>query len=174
MIHVDTRPEAPGEFSAIDELLREAFGGHAEAALVAALRASRDYDPQLALVAARSAEVLGHITFSRIAIDDGRRRVAAAALAPMAVRTRHQGKGVGSALVVSGLQACRAAGYRLAVVVGHPRYYPRFGFQAAAPHGLRLPFAAPTEAFMVAELVAGALDDAAGLVVYPPEFAAVC
>lgn len=174
MIHVGTRPETPGEFSAIDELLREAFGGQAEAALVAALRTSPDYDAQLAIVAVRSEEVLGHIKFSRVTIDDGRRRLAAAALAPMAVRPRYQGQGVGSVLVVSGLQACRAAGYRLAVVVGHPRYYPRFGFQAAAPHGLRLPFAAPDEAFMVAELTAGALDDAAGLVVYPPEFAGVC
>lgn len=173
MSYEGIRPECLFDFRAIDVLHREAFGQPAEAALVAALRASAAYDPGLSLVAVGAGEVRGHILFSRIEIDDGHTRLAAA-LAPMAVRPRHQRQGVGSALVRSGLEACTAAGYGLVVVVGHADYYPRFGFQRASPHGLRLPYAVPDEAFMVAELTAGALDDAAGMVVYPPQFAAVC
>jgi putative acetyltransferase len=89
----------------------------------------------------------------------------------MAVRPALQRRGIGSALVREGLARCRAAGHRIAVVLGHPEYYPRFGFSPGAPRGIRSTWEVPDDVFMVLELVPGALDGVAGIVHYRPEFA---
>jgi putative acetyltransferase len=75
-------------------------------------------------------------------------------------------------LVRAGLDVCRAR-HDLVVVLGHPGYYPRFGFVVAAAHGLTCEYPSPPEAFMVVELRPGALSRARGLVRYRPEFAGV-
>ena len=89
--------------------------------------------------------------------------VTAMALAPMAVLPDYQGQGIGSALVREGLEACRRAGHRIVVVLGHADYYPRFGFKPANGHGLRSPFPVPDEAFMAMALVPGGLDGISGV-----------
>jgi putative acetyltransferase len=90
------------------------------------------------------------------------------ALAPLAVTPARQRQGIGSQLVREGLRACAAAGHRIVVVLGHPAYYPRFGFSAALARPLKAPFSG--ESFMAAELVPGALPGVAGEVRYPPPF----
>lgn len=90
----------------------------------------------------------------------------------MAVRPEFQRRGIGSRLVRAGLEECRRAGYAAAVLVGHPGFYPRFGFSPAIAKGLKCEFPVPQDVFMVVELAAGALDGTAGLVRYPPEFVA--
>jgi putative acetyltransferase len=91
-------------------------------------------------------------------------------LGPMAVLPASQRLGIGSQLVEAGLQACRDTNYGVVVVLGHPAYYPRFGFTPAKPHGIVWEHAAPEEAFMVQELQRGALARTRGVVKYRPEF----
>ncbi len=88
----------------------------------------------------------------------------------MAVHPEFQNKGVGSKLVLRGLEDCRRLGHKIVVVIGHPGYYPRFGFHLARDRGLNVPFPVPDEAFMVLELVPGALKHVQGEIVYPSPF----
>lgn len=103
----------------------------------------------------------------------GHSNLPALALAPMAVRPEYQNQGIGSELVRHGLRQCRDLGHKVIVVVGHPEYYPRFGFSLARAKGLEAPFPVPDEAFLVLELVPDALEGIKGVVNYPPEFADV-
>jgi putative acetyltransferase len=94
----------------------------------------------------------------------------ALSLAPMAVLPEFQNSGIGSQLVRTGLERCRELGHTIVVVIGHPEYYPRFGFVPARKEGLDLPFPVPDEAFMVCKLAPDALERIKGMVKYPPEF----
>ncbi len=140
---VTIRPEAPADAAPIGALLRAAFGGEAEAALVERLRAA-DALP-LALVAeAPPGEVVGHVAFSPLPIaTDAGEIVHALALAPLAVRPDWQRRGVGARLVREALDRLRASGAPLVVVLGDPAYYGRFGFRAEAAAGIRCPYAGP-------------------------------
>ena len=150
MLHV--RPERPDDHIAIDEIHEAAFGQINEARLVAELRKGDGFTPELSLVAVRSNQVVGHILFSPIHIATARADVHALALAPMAVRPELQGRGIGSELVRRGLDACHRLQHGIVIVVGHPHYYPRFGFTPARPHGLEAPFPVPDDAFMVRKI----------------------
>ena len=95
--------------------------------------------------------------------------VAALALAPMAVLPDRQRQGIGSALVRYGLEACKEQGHRIVVVLGHPDFYPRFGFSAKLAEPLESPYGG-RPSHMAVELVAGALDGVVGKVMYSPPF----
>ena len=164
------RPEEPNDCAAIGEVNRLAFGQDNEARLVEALRRSADYIPQLSLVAQIDGRIVGHVLFSPAVIETPERAVPTLALAPMAVHPDYQRRGVGSALAREGLKACQELGHGSVVVLGHPGYYPRFGFVPAPPRGIRPPFEVPAEAFMVCELLPGALAGIHGTVRYPPAF----
>ena len=164
------RPEAPGDRDPIYHLQCEAFGGEAESRLVDALRESAAFIPELSLVAVESGEIVGHILFTRLTVEDERVSHPALALAPMGVLPARQNLGIGSALVRRGLEEARRLGHGVVIVLGHPEYYPRFGFRPAGALGIRSPFEAPPEAFLAMELSPGALSDVHGLVRYPPEF----
>jgi putative acetyltransferase len=159
------RPAASGDHAAIGRLNDAAFGGTEEGLIVERLRADGEITAEL--VTADGGEIVGHILFSRLPIETGRRIVDAVALAPMCVRPDRQRTGVGSALVRAGLEACREQAVEAVVVVGWPEYYPRFGFTAEAAQTLSAPFSGP--AFMVLELRPGALSDG-GVVRYPAAF----
>jgi putative acetyltransferase len=171
LIPHQVRGEQPQDREAIFRVNREAFGRETEARLVDALPRSEAFFPELSLVAVDEGGVVGHILFTRIQIKTASGPVPALALAPMAVLPGLQRQGIGSALVQRGLEECRRRGEKLVVVLGHPEYYPRFGFVPAGPHGIRAPFPPPPEAFMVLELDPGALEGVSGEVAYPPEFA---
>jgi putative acetyltransferase len=164
------RPEKIKDYKAIHEVNELAFGGKGEANLIVALRKSDSFIPELSLVAIQKGEVIGHILFSPIIIKSKERVISALALAPMAVHPKFQNKGVGAKLIYRGLEDCRRLGYKIVVVIGHPGYYPRFGFLPAREKGLDVAFPVPDEAFMVLELVPGALDVTQGEIIYPPEF----
>jgi putative acetyltransferase len=145
-----------------------AFGRPDEADIVDRLREhARVY---LGLVAIDGETIIGHILFTSVTLRGGGTPHTVMALAPMSVLPARQRRGIGSALVRAGLQACRAAGHDVVIVVGHPAYYPRFGFVRARPLGLTSDPPFPDEAFMIAELTPGALGSRHGVVVYGEEF----
>jgi putative acetyltransferase len=166
----EIRTEGPEDIEAVFDVNREAFGQDDEARLVDALRLSPAFIPELSLVAVEGSRVVGHILFTRIKIRSPERTFDALALAPMAVLPGYQRRGIGSALVERGLESARDLGHRVVIVVGHPEYYPRFGFVPAGPLGIRAPFEVPGEAFMALALSPGALAGVQGQVEYPPEF----
>ena len=164
MKSVEIRPEAAPDHLAVRTILEAAFGQAEEAALVDLLRREPG---TISLVAARANEVLGHLLLSQVRLGDAR----PLALAPMAVRPDHQREGIGGALVLAALDAARASGAPAVIVLGHPEYYPRFGFVPAAPHGLRCKWPVPAEAYLVHELEAGWLErTGGGEVVYSAAF----
>lgn len=123
------------------------------------------------MVAIEEGEIVGHILFSTLDVTIDGRAVKAVALAPIAVLPDRQRSGIGSALVRAGLDLARAEGWEAVIVVGHPDYYPRFGFSAASARHLAAPFSG--KAFMALALREGALDGRAGRVVYPAAFGLV-
>lgn len=163
------RPETPADLNAIHEVNRLAFGQDAEAKLIDGLRAGSFV--RLSLVAEVDGRIIGHILFSRLPIITETFVVEALALAPVAVLPTHQRQGIGTKLVEEGLRACREAGHKIVVVLGHPAFYPRFGFSAKRAEPLTSPFGG-REAWMAMELVAGALAGVVGQVEYPPPFGA--
>src|SRR5262245_8625137 len=110
----------------------------AESRLIADLRAARL--AVIDLVAEDQAEIVGHILFSKLCVLSDAKPVDTLALAPLAVRPDRQRSGIGAALVHAGLEAARVGRWRAAIVLGHPSYYPRFGFSAPRARRLLAPF----------------------------------
>lgn len=161
------RGEQERDRDAVRALNLAAFETPAEANLVDALREQARL--LICLVAEEAGGVVGHILFSPVSLaGHPERRIMG--LAPMAVVPGHQRMGIGSALVRAGLERCRDLGFGAVVVLGHPSYYPRLGFQPAARFGIDCEYEAPEEAFMLVELVSGYLRGATGTVQFHPAF----
>jgi putative acetyltransferase len=165
------RDERADDSVAIRCVIEHAFGQPLEAELVDALR--RGDALTVSMVAENAGEVVGHIAFSPVIIRASDAVHEGLGLAPLAVLPELQRRGIGKALVQAGLDACRARGHRVVVVVGEPAYYQRLGFATAGEFGLECAIPVPAEVFMVAELSPGALAGCAGMVSYRPEFEAV-
>ena len=163
-IHV--RLERPGDQDQIRVVNERAFGGSEEARIVDALRGC---EGSLSLVATAAGGIVGHILFTPVRIEPPR-AARVAGLAPMSVLPEQQRQGVGSALIAEGLSRCRELGYTAVVVVGHPEYYPRFGFVQASTRALQYEYSVPSESFMLLELVPDALKGPPGVAHYRPEF----
>ena len=140
------RQEASGDTSAIRQVNEEAFGQTEEADLVEALRRRGAFT--LSLVALLADQIVGHILFTPVRIESGDSSFEAVGLGPMAVLPAYQRKGIGSRLVQAGFEECRRAGHEIVVLVGHPEYYPRFGFLPAKRFGIRYEEEVPEEVFM--------------------------
>jgi len=161
------RQEKPGDRKAVRALNEAAFDSPLEARLVDALRdlSSRT----ISLVAEDGGVVVGHIMFSPVTHAD-HPGLKVVGLAPMAVAPDRQRQGIGSVLIEDGLEKCRQEGYVAAVVLGHPTYYPRFGFRPSTYFGIDSAYEVPAAVFMALELVPGALADKKGRVDYHPAF----
>jgi putative acetyltransferase len=168
---LDIRPEEPRDVETIDRITELAFGQRGEADVVRELR--RQGAALVSLVAEADGGVVGHILFSPVQVHDDSFEGSAVGLAPMAVSPGRQRQGIGSRLVERGLDTCRERGYAAAVVLGHPQFYPRFGFRPALEHGLHCEYPVPPEVFMAMELEPGALSRVEGLVTYHPAFAEI-
>jgi putative acetyltransferase len=160
------RLETAGDRSAIRQVNEAAFGTSEEADLIDALRA--DGVVLASAVAEIDDQIVAHVLFSRMTVETSAGAVSAAALAPMAVTPAYQRRGIGSRLIGYGLDRMREIGERIVLVVGHPAYYPRFGFSSEHARAIDHPF--PPEVFMALELVPGALDGVRGRVQYPRAF----
>lgn len=144
-----TRTETGSDATAVREINLAAFATAAEADLVDALRTDPHWIPGLSILAMTSDGIpVGHALLTRCHIGD----VPALCLAPCAVLPRFQRTGAGSAAVQAGLDAARVRGERHVVVLGHPGYYPRFGFGRASDHGIHLSIEVPDDALMVLSL----------------------
>jgi putative acetyltransferase len=174
---IQIRKERPEDFAAIRVVIERAFASADEALLVDRLRKAGK--ATLSLVATEDDTVIGHILFSPVTIESGDRvssRNADAGarkglgLAPLAVLPEFQNRGVGSLLVNVGVEDCRKSGYDYVVVLGHPHYYPRFGFAPTVRFNLKSEFDVADEVFMVMELSEGALQSQSGVVKYQIEF----
>jgi putative acetyltransferase len=160
--------ERAGDAEAIRQVNEEAFGRPEEANLIDALR--RRGACLVSLVAVDGERIIGHILFTPITIDGVKPTPDAVGLGPLAVLPSHQRRGTGANLIRIGLEECRKAGQEIAIVLGHPGYYPCFGFQPAHLFGIRCEFDVPEEAFMAMALREGALVGCGGVVRYLPEF----
>jgi predicted N-acetyltransferase YhbS len=160
---VTIRPESESDREAIAKVHRAAFGRDEEGAIVERLRASDAYLPEFSLVAELHGEVAGHTILSLGRLDDR----PALALGPIGVLPERQRAGVGSALMRASLDRAREQGHQLVVLLGHPEYYPRFGFVPAETLGIMGGWSGP--AFMALELVPGGAG-AGGLFTFPAAF----
>jgi putative acetyltransferase len=162
------RPEQPGDQFQIRQINQQAFADDAEADLVNELR--KTGLSLISLVAEENAQLIGHILFSPVTLAGQKLAARIAGLAPMAVLPEWQGRGVGSLLVTTGLEYCAKAGYVAVVVLGHPDYYPRFGFVPASRFQIKCEYDVPDEVFMVKELRAAALQGISGKIQYHSAF----
>jgi putative acetyltransferase len=162
------RPERPEDAARVRRVNELAFGQAAEADLVEKLRQA--CTDSLSLVAEDDA-IVGHILFTSVVVESAGRRVLGMGLAPMAVLPDRQRQGIGSQLVRRGLEILRERGCPFVVVVGHPEYYPRFGFEPASLHGLASQWeGVPDAAFMVLVLDVHAMAEVSGVAKYREEF----
>ena len=161
------RLENVGDARCVRELNSLAFPTDAEANLVDALR--EEARPVISLVAVDDETLVGHIMFTPVELE-GSPLLKIMGLAPMAVVPDQQGRGIGAQLVASGLEHCEAMDVEAVVVLGHPAYYPRFGFVAASTRGIDSEYGVPDAAFMVLELKLGSLAGIEGTVHYHEAF----
>ncbi len=170
------RAEKPEDVEAIRRVNVSAFGRESEANLVDQLRGTAS---TFSFVAIESEHIVGHIFFSPVTIPQSGRSANEGecddslfilGLAPVAVLSEHQRKGIGAALIQHSLEECARLGCKAVVVLGHPEYYPKFGFVPAKEKGLKCEYTVPDEVFMVLELESGALEGRVGIVKYRSEF----
>jgi putative acetyltransferase len=162
--------EGPGDISGIRLVNQIAFDGNYEADVVDRLR--KNCPAILSLVAKQGDEVIGHILFSPASIVQLEGwMVPGMGLGPLAVHPDRQGQGIGTALCRAGMQRMAAEGYPFVIVLGHPSYYPRFGFTKASTLGIKCAFkGVPDDAFMICILDVEAMSGVAGTAYYRQEF----
>jgi putative acetyltransferase len=164
------REERQADVERIHAVNLAAFETTTEADLVKALRERAT--PLISLVAEDDANIIGHILFSPVTLAD-EPGLLLMGLAPMAVVPSRQRQGIGSSLVREGLERCRQLNAVAVVVLGHPEFYPRFGFAPASRLSLRSEYDVPEGVFMVHEFRDGALSGRSGTIRYHSAFGEV-
>lgn len=163
--HWSTRAETTADIPTVRDIVLAAFDTPEEADLVDALRTDTAWLPGLSLVATDSGDTpIAHALLTRCHIGD----TPALCLAPVAVLPQHQNTGAGHAVTSTLLRTAADQGEQFVVVLGHPHYYPRFGFINALAHGIRLSIDIPEDALMALSLTGAPLPS--GIVRYAPPF----
>lgn len=163
------RPEIDVDRDGIRAVNELAFGRPGEAGLVDLLRVDSAWIPELSLVAEEDGEIVGHCLFTRSSIEESPED-GVLALGPVAVLPRFQRRGIGSSLIREGLRIAESLGFRGVVLIGHPEYYPRFGFRPGADFGLTCEFEVPREVFMALSLVLEGFSGVDGRILFAPPF----
>lgn len=163
------RHETNDDFEKVFHINKICFETDAEANLVNTLR--DEGTPFISLVAEVDDEVVGHIMFTPTTVNNDKAKLMG--LAPMAVLPEHQNTGIGTELVLTGLDECKRDGVEAVVVLGHPDYYPRFGFLPSMIFNIKSEYDVPDDVFMALELKENALQNVSGVVKYLPAFASV-
>jgi predicted N-acetyltransferase YhbS len=167
---IKIREETSEDYSDIKLINDLAFGQKQEGELIANLRIRPEYIKELSLVACSGKKIVGHILFFPVTISANGSAIETISLGPMSVLPEFQKKGVGGALIINGMKKAEKMGYKSIVVLGHPGYYPKFGFSRSSLWRIKAPFDAPDEAMMAIELIPGSLEFGGGIINYPGEF----
>jgi len=169
------RQERKEDYRDTEEVVRRAFenetySDQSEHTLVAKLRKSEVFVPDLSLVAVNEDKIIGHILLSKIWIDTEDKKVESLALAPISVLPEYQNKGVGRKLIQQALTIVEKLDFESVIVMGHEAYYPKFGFKKASHWGIQAPFEIPDELLMAIELKDNSLDHVSGVIQYSNAF----
>ena len=178
---IEIRQEEERDHQAVCDVVEQAFRNEensdkSEHILVDKLRkCDNAFVPELSLVASLNNDIIGHILLTKISINDEENGVSIPSLcmAPVSVSPSHQKKGIGRLLIDKAHEIARSLGYTSVIVLGHPQYYPKFGYIKLSDIGtgmIKLPFEVPDDACMGLELVEGALRDVSGTVQYSEPF----
>ena len=165
---IKIRKENAADIPDIHTINEKAFGQSVESVLVDNLRRNNKFI--LSLVAIVNGKAAGHILFTLAKILTDEQIVQAVCLAPMAVLPGYQNMEIGSLLIRKGLEKLKRAGHRIIIVLGHPEFYPRFGFLPASRYNIKYEYEVPDEAFMILELKKNSLTGIKGIVKFESEF----
>ncbi|WP_042204493.1 GNAT family N-acetyltransferase [Paenibacillus camerounensis] len=151
------RSEQLSDYAEVFKLNYLAFGNREdESKLIESIRLSDGFIPELSIVAEENEQIVGHALFSKAEIVDEENCHEVIVLAPLAVLPSNQKTGIGGKLIQEGLKRCVALGYKFVFLIGHPTYYPKFGFKQARNYGFELKqFDVSDDVFMFLELTEG-------------------
>lgn len=173
-IHI--RKETPEDYREVIELTARAFENMPfadgdEDKLVERLRKAPNFISELSLVAELEGKIVGHILFTPAIIDNEQKQFLTLVLGPVSVLPEFQKRGIGGKLIKAGHKKALECGFDSVILLGHPEYYPRFGYKPASGWGIKTHYQLPSDdVFMAAELAENALKDVSGMVIFPPEF----
>ena len=159
---MNIRKEEEKDYKEIKYINDLCFNGEYESKLISNIRSGKNFI--LSLVVEENEKIIGHIMYSRIKIGN----MDSTSLAPMCVVPEYQKSGIGSKLIKKSFEILKEMGEKSVVVLGHDKFYPKFGFEIASKYGIECPYDVPDEAFMVIEFEKGELKS--GMVEYGDEF----
>ncbi len=174
-MNIIIRQEKETDYKAVFHTIKMAFtqlkfSDHKEHFLVERLRKSYAFVPELSLVAEYKDEIIGHILLTKVTINNNGKRNNSLALAPVSVLPEFQRQGIGRMLIKNAHRIAEQMKYQSIVLLGHPEYYPKFGYVQADHFGIEIPYKVPKENCMVIELTKNGLKNVRGIVEYPKEF----
>lgn len=171
------RQEQESDYESTENVVKIAFASaeqsnQNEHYLVSRIRNSDTFVPELSLVAVckENNQILGHILLSKILVDDGSKKAESLALAPVSVLPDYQYKGIGKSLIQKAMEKAKELGFQSVIVLGHPEYYPKFGFRKSSLWQIKAPFEVPEEVLMAIELKKSSLEGVSGVIEYPSVF----
>ncbi len=168
---LEVRPEEKTDYAAITQVNDLVFGRPEEGCLIENLRLLPEFDPRLSLVAEHKGKIIGHVVFFPINLQSKiGDEFPCLSLGPIAVTPEYQNQGIGGQLIEAGHRTARELGFTSVVLLGHPDYYPRFGYLPAEKWDLTNPWNITGDPWMAIELIEGALEGKAGAVIYPEAF----
>ena len=174
-MEIKLRQETEQDHKSVFKVIQQAFeneeySDHKEQFLVERLRKSNAFIPELSIVAEVDNKIVGHILLTKLEIENDINTYESLALAPVSVLPEFQGKGVGSKLILHSHEVAKELGYKSIILLGHEKYYPRFGYELTNKYGIEMPFDVPAENCMVAVLAKNGLSGVRGKVIYPDAF----
>ena len=174
-MEIKLRQETEQDHKSVFNVIQQAFeneeySDHKEQFLVERLRKSNAFIPELSIVAEVDNKIVGHILLTKLEIENDINTYESLALAPVSVLPEFQGKGVGSKLILHSHEVAKELGYKSIMLLGHEKYYPRFGYELTNKYGIEMPFDVPAENCMVAVLAKNGLSGVRGKVIYPDAF----
>ena len=166
----EIRQENQNDYKEVYSVVKKAFetAEHSdgnEHDLVTLLRNSKNFIPELSLVAIEDNKIVGYILFTKVKIGDYEE----IALAPLAVLPEFQKKGIGGSLIKKGHEIAKKLGYHYSIVLGSEKYYPKFGYVPAIKYGIEAPFQVDNENFMAVKLN-NSITEIKDIVEYAKEF----
>jgi predicted N-acetyltransferase YhbS len=151
-------PETSGDAPAIERLHERTFGPGRYAKTAYRLREQVTHCPDLSFTARIGTLLVGSVRLSPVRVGEAK----ALLLGPLTVEPPFRERGVGQALIARALEAARAKGHRLVILVGDEPYYSKCGFKRIPPGRAMMPGPLDPARLLVAELVDGAFDGVSG------------